>query len=163
MRNNSDDGHGGAKDPAITKTSQSVWGVFPVIFGIILALVALWWIIDARRDAKLKAGLERQARIQQELSEPPSAPRVVVQKVGKVPTLYKFADHPSGCFSVPLDSDFDDYPNGPPGHTKITITMPGGRVVEDEAGVDHDWGALPVGEYMFCRKDSGATGVEIWK
>lgn len=51
MSHSTADDHG-AKDPAITGTSQKIWGVFAVIFGVTCALILLWWFIDAKQNPK---------------------------------------------------------------------------------------------------------------
>lgn len=134
---------------------------FPWGWVITISLLSLsvwggrhWW--TARAQAK--AERNRAARVA--ASHAPTAPAVVVQKVGMMPTYYKFSDHPGGCVTVPIGTyHFYWYLRGT---GKVVVTPPSGASFTDAPGVKI---SIPqaLGNWKFCPAEDTAEGVEVWQ
>lgn len=110
----------------------------------------------AKAKATARAEAQAEARVQVQNRTVP-----VIQKVGKVPKLYKFADWDGVCtVTDTLKSDASFYPKG----GTVKFTDPRGDTWEDTPGVPSSRNNTnhPVGRYKVCKKDPGAWGVEVW-
>jgi len=63
MTSHSDPAHAsGAKDPAVTGTSQKIWGFFSVVFTIITVIFIIWGVrgcaLDRKQNAEAKKAAE---------------------------------------------------------------------------------------------------------
>jgi hypothetical protein len=84
-------------------------------------------------------------------------PTVIVQKVQISDNLYRFTDEPSGCVTRYIAGKLRAYPKG----GSVWVTAPGGEKFVDTPGVDLPDRQFPDGTWTWCRKDPGATGVQI--
>jgi len=78
--------------------------------------------------------------------------------VAPVKTSQTFQFDETRMFSVDLKAGWKDYPKG----GKIKIKAPGGYFLEDEPGVDKNFGYQPDGRYVFYALESKTEAVEIY-
>ena len=84
---------------------------------------------------------------------------IVIKKVGKQPTLYKFSDYADNCVSLKIEVyDFYWYPKG----GRVTAFPPKGEPFVDTPGVDVKTHYEP-GVWRWCAKDPGTIGIEVWQ
>lgn len=151
---------GRAKDPAIVRRSKKPVNFIRAIPQWIALAIAFFMIVSWMKSC----GEEDEASSQEasgQVTQPAPQQVVVVQKVGKEPTLYKFADFPNDCAMMELRSDASFYPKG----GAVTIHPPkGGTPWKDVPGVPstRDGTNQPPGWYMVCKDSPEAWGVEIW-
>ena len=84
---------------------------------------------------------------------------IVIKKVGKQPTLYKFNDYADNCVLLKMEVyDFYWYSKG----GRVTVFPPKGEPFVDTPGVDVKTHYEP-GVWRWCAKGPGAIGVEVWQ
>jgi hypothetical protein len=79
----------------------------------------------------------------------PSPPKIVP---AEKPWTFRTLEIPIGGLTVQLYSGWKDFAFG----GDITITTPGGQVLKDQPGVNHQWGLQPDGMYVFLADPAGS-------
>ncbi|OGI94936.1 hypothetical protein A2917_01895 [Candidatus Nomurabacteria bacterium RIFCSPLOWO2_01_FULL_42_17] len=140
------------KDKMVSR-SAPIW-TWTLLFAIFLLLVIMGWV----KGCNKKAEAEKVREAENASTNAPTTTVVVVKKIGKEKTLYKFP--PDGCITIFLRGDWTDYPKG--GKISFTSLETGKVVLYDEPGVNSS-SSLPAGNYLIRKVDPNAWGVEIWQ
>jgi len=129
-----------------------------IIFVLILGLGLLLLSISGSLNSKKTIG---NTQYNNEIKEIESSPApVVIKKIGKSKTLYRFSDYSDGIIRVFIKSDAEFYPKG----GKIKILPPSGKSWIDEPGTSNMRPRENQGEFIFSLPNgSKAWGVEIWE